>query len=550
MTKNETQTELAAARVTRLGFISGLWLIPIVTLITGAVMLYQEWKSQGPLITISFDNASGLEAGVTKIKTRDVEVGEVEEITLNSNANGVLVYARIHNEFRELLAEDSRFWVVQPTISLSGISGLSTLVSGQYIRLSPGSTTSRSDSFIGLNQPPLTPLGTPGLAISLVSDGDFSFAKGDLIHHQGINVGKIEDLQFNFSENRIYYQAFIEAPYHQLISQQTRFWKTSGMRADLTSDGFSLDVDALDTVLSGGLSFTTPPGLLNEEAVSADTVFYIYPNRAAINERNFNFGLNFWVMVRNSISGLSPGSQVMYRGVQIGRVLRTDYLPEGRNLLDPDVAIPVLIEINPGRIGLPDIEDSIRLASADINNWIRQGLSATIKSKNILLGEQLIELQYEESLTPQSLQIFNGYTVIPTSLDSIDKFTYSLEELLSKLNALPIDSLIRNADTLVNNAAGTLDSFRELAEAGQSFIANNDYQELLAQLTETLAELETLARTWSDDSANSREINSTLESLNQFIMETQPLIMELRNKPNSLIFNAPAQELIPGRRIP
>ena len=42
-------------------------------------MVYDDWSRQGPLITIEFPTAEGLEEGVTKIKTRDVEVGQVEE---------------------------------------------------------------------------------------------------------------------------------------------------------------------------------------------------------------------------------------------------------------------------------------------------------------------------------------------------------------------------------------------------------------------------------------------------------------------------------------
>ena len=102
------------AKIAPLRRISPLWLIPIVTLLVGAWMVYDDWSKQGPLITIEFSTAEGLEEGVTKIKTRDVDVGQVEKITLNSELNGVIISARLNNEFRDLLVEGSRFWVVQP----------------------------------------------------------------------------------------------------------------------------------------------------------------------------------------------------------------------------------------------------------------------------------------------------------------------------------------------------------------------------------------------------------------------------------------------------
>src|SRR5690606_12436751 len=106
---------------------------------------------------------------------------------------------------------------------------------------------------------PLTPAGTPGLHLTLVSDGDFSFSRGELIHYQGINVGKIEDVRYDLAGGRIYYDAFIEAPFHELITTETRFWKASGVQAELTSDGFRVESGTLDTLLMGGVSFTTSP---------------------------------------------------------------------------------------------------------------------------------------------------------------------------------------------------------------------------------------------------------------------------------------------------
>ena len=112
------------ANIAPLRRISPLWLIPLVTLLVGAWMVYHNWSTQGPLVTIEFSTATGLEEGVTKVKTRDVQVGQVEKITLSEDLNGVIVTARLQQEFEKLLVEGSQFWVVQPSISLSGISGL------------------------------------------------------------------------------------------------------------------------------------------------------------------------------------------------------------------------------------------------------------------------------------------------------------------------------------------------------------------------------------------------------------------------------------------
>ena len=135
-----TPNRVTPANIAPLRKMSALWLIPFVTLVVALGMLINAYSNQGPLITIRFDNATGLEAGATKIRVRDVEIGQVESIALNDNLDKVEVTARINKQYRDKLVEDSRFWVVQPTVSLSGVSGLNTLISGQYIRFSPGNS--------------------------------------------------------------------------------------------------------------------------------------------------------------------------------------------------------------------------------------------------------------------------------------------------------------------------------------------------------------------------------------------------------------------------
>ncbi len=548
---NSKMIDAPAAKVAPLRKVSPLWLIPALTLLVGAWIVYDDWSKQGPQITIEFSNAEGLEAEKTKIKTLDVEVGQVEQITLNENLDGVIVTARMNNEFRKLLVEDSLFWVVQPNISLSGVSGLGTILTGQYILFSPGSGKKLANQFQGLDSPPLTPVNTPGLRLVLTTDGDFSFSKGNLIHYQGIKVGKVEEVDFNFTERKIYYGVFIEAPYHQLISSETRFWKASGIRAELTSGGFELDVGPIDSLMLGGISFSMPDGQFVSETVEENTLFYVYPNRAGIFEKQYLFSIQYWVMVKGSVGGLNVGAPVMHRGVQVGKVLRTDYIPEGRNLLDKSMDIPILIEINPGRLGLPDSEDSLKRAKADINTWISQGLVAIIRSQNFLLGSQLVELQYHEKRAQSELAYYKDLAVIPTTQDTLAKFTDSIEEFLAKMNQLPIESVMSKLETLLDEGSTTLAGVQELVKSADSLVENDRNTVLIEQLSATLDSLEDLASSFSGDSPANRDLQRLLQNTSSLLEELTPLISQLKNQPNGLIFpSRPPEDVQPQRKQP
>src|SRR5690606_19124375 len=105
------------------------------------------------------------------------------------------------------------------------------------------------------------------------------------------------------------------------------------------------------------------------DAPSVQTEYYVFPNRNAIDLPQYQQALRYWIMVSDSVGGLGEDSRVVYRGVQVGRVLSTDYIPPGRNLLDRSLDLPVLIEINPGRLGLPDNMEGAERAARDIETW-------------------------------------------------------------------------------------------------------------------------------------------------------------------------------------
>ncbi|MCJ8271593.1 MAG: MlaD family protein, partial [Psychrosphaera sp.] len=192
--QTETPKTAQTANVKPLKSISSIWLIPFIAVLIGGWMVYYQWSNEGPLITIQFESAEGMEAGKTKIKSRHVNVGEVTAISLNDGSNGVTITARLAKNAAHLLIDDTDFWVVSPQITHTGVSGLSTLISGVYIEVSQGVNDEKRTDFIALEDPPVTPPGTPGLHITLNSNDQFAYSKGDPIIYKGLTVGQFEDI--------------------------------------------------------------------------------------------------------------------------------------------------------------------------------------------------------------------------------------------------------------------------------------------------------------------------------------------------------------------
>ena len=70
---------------------STIWLVPIVAALVGGWLWYDAIQSQGPLITIRFPTAEGLQEGKTAIKRLAVEVGKVTTIELGEDGHSVVI---------------------------------------------------------------------------------------------------------------------------------------------------------------------------------------------------------------------------------------------------------------------------------------------------------------------------------------------------------------------------------------------------------------------------------------------------------------------------
>ncbi|MCS5575406.1 MAG: MlaD family protein, partial [Pseudomonadales bacterium] len=154
--------ELSVAVIEQGSRLTVVWIIPLVALLIGGWLAYKTISEQGPTITITFKTAEGLQAGKTKIKYKNVELGQVETITLNKDLSQVVVSVDLTNETEKYLTSQTRFWVVRAHVAADQISDIGTLFSGAYIGIDPVSKGKPTRNFIGLERPPAVTADTAG----------------------------------------------------------------------------------------------------------------------------------------------------------------------------------------------------------------------------------------------------------------------------------------------------------------------------------------------------------------------------------------------------
>lgn len=526
--------------------ISSIWILPLIALCLGGWMVYQDWANRGQLISIHFSTADGIEAGKTKIRVSNVEVGKVESVRLRYPDKGVLIKARIEPEALPLLLENTKFWVVRPRVDTSGVSGLGTLLSGAYIEMAPGDKGTQPEQYTGLEEPPVTSASEPGLRLQLVSDNAHSLSIGDRIIYRGFPVGRIEQVNFDPHAREAIYSVFIQAPYDQLVTKDTRFWNMSGINLNLSADGFNLQTGTLDTLLTGGVTFDVVDGDNRGQKADDGDRFRLFPDYISVKEKPFAYYNEYLLLFDQSVRGLVAGAPVEYRGVRIGTVTRISFqISEFTG--DTDPRIPVIIRLEPGRLGLNDEKEVLNEAHVKLRYWVRQGMRASLKSGNLLTGSLYVDFDLYQEEEQANIIEFEGYPVIPTISGGLAQLESKLIAVLDKIGSLKVEPVIAQLDNTLNASETAVKQLTSLLEKTEDLLQSPQTQDLPKDLQNTLQEIRRATQGITPDSKLYIEMIRSLDSLQQTLDQLQPVLKTLDEKPNALIFDSPKEtDPIPG----
>ena len=126
--------------------------------------------SQGPEVTVTFESAGGVKAGDTKVKYHDMEVGEVESVTIKPDLKHVDVKLSLNSDMDGHLGPGTRFWISSTGFSLTDLSAIKSIISGPVHRRRPPAGQDRRH-VTGLDQPPVLKDEVPGTSFTLHAPG-------------------------------------------------------------------------------------------------------------------------------------------------------------------------------------------------------------------------------------------------------------------------------------------------------------------------------------------------------------------------------------------
>jgi paraquat-inducible protein B len=419
--------------------ISMVWLLPILAVLIAGWLGFKAYSEIGPTITISFKEATGIEAGKTKIKFKDVEVGTVDDVILSDDLSGVLVTASLRSEAKKYLKESTRFWVVRPRIGAGGISGLSTLFSGAYIEIEPGDGAKKKQ-FTGLEVPPVITAEVKGRSFVLHSDSLGSLDAGSPIYYEGIHAGEIISYKFSPDSDQIILHVFVEDPFHDLVKENTRFWNVSGVEVLADTDGIDIKTGSLQSILLGGIAFESyGDKTIHAKVADEDAIFTLYQRYGDIADKQYNIKVPYVMFFKGSVRGLSVGAPVDFRGIKVGSVTKIQIVGDPKT---QEIYIPVTIAIEPQRVTL--LTNATRSPRENIAKLVQRGLKAQLQTGNLLTGELYVDLDLHPEAETKLAGIKYEHPELPTIPTAIAEVKETLTKLAADIRKMPLDEIAQN----------------------------------------------------------------------------------------------------------
>ncbi|MEF7614612.1 MlaD family protein [Aquincola sp. MAHUQ-54] len=517
-----------------------IWLVPLVAVLAVGWLAASEWLQRGPTITVRFASGEGIEAGKTRIKYRNVNVGQVTAVRLAPDLKGVLVTAEMERDAAPLLVDDTRFWVVRARVAGGEVSGLTTLLSGAFIGIDGGRSTETRRHFVGLETQPVVSVDEAGKEFVLHAGSLGSLEIGSPVYFRRVRVGQVLSTDLAPDGQGLRLRVFVRAPYDRFVSSNARFWHASGVDVSFdASTGLRLRTESLLSVLVGGVAFETPAELDAGTPAEAGSDFTLFEGQAAALRRGAAQVLEYTAVFTDSVRGLSVGAPVEFKGFVIGEVasLNIRFDREGGGFTFPvklhiyrDTAATVVSreaarqrDDNGARFPIE------RLLST---RSVERGLRAQLRSANLLTGQRYVAIDFFPEHRGESVvNLAAGQHEIPTVRDAFGELQAQVARIAKRLEEVPFEQLASDLRRTLDRIEGAAKSV-ETTMGGMS-------RDLLPGVRQTLDEarraIQDVRGLLAQDAPLPQDVRGAMQDLSRAADAIRQLADTIERQPEALL---------------
>ncbi|HPL32702.1 MAG: MlaD family protein [Smithellaceae bacterium] len=526
--------------------LSVVWIIPILAALVGAGIAVQKILHEGPAITIVFKTAEGIEAGKTFVRYKDVRIGLVQNVKLSKDFTKVVVTAKIDKSAEGLIVEDATFWIELPRVTLSGVSGIGTLLSGNHIGLGAGKSSRPRREFVALDMPPPVSIDKPGRRFMLYADALGSIGIGAPVYYRQINVGQVIGYDLAKDGKSVEIMVFVNAPYDRQITTQTRFWQAGGIDVTLGAAGLSVQMQSMLSLLIGGIAFEQPlTADAEDRPVKEGAVFTLYGNRTAAESRHEEIITPYVLYFKESVRGLSVGAPVTVAGLTIGEVTDVSFEYDPAKV---DVRSRVDIVMYPSRLTeymKPTPGSELKPLDAQgrrafIQRMVNRGYRAQLRVGNLVMGQLYIAIdRFPNAPKAKPIDWRKPPYELPVMSSSMEDLETRVSNIIAKIDRIPLEAIgtdvrdtletlnrtLKDADRVMNRIdRDTVPAVQATLEDLRKAIAKAD--RVLAGADQTLV---------GKDSPTQQELREALQEVSRAARSISDLVDYLERNPQSLI---------------
>jgi len=531
--------------------ISVIWVIPLVAVAIGGWLAWDTLSKQGPTIKISFDSGEGLQAGQSQLKFKQIVFGTVKSLELAPDRTHVIVTVATTHEAKPLLTDKTVFWVVKARLFAGNVSGLETLLSGDYIGMLPAEGKPQRE-FVGHEDPPILQANVPGHTFVLKAKRLGSISLGAPVFYRDLNVGEVLGWDIADMAEYVTIRAFVREPYDSYVHDQSRFWNASGISIKLGGAGVEVQMESLKALLLGGIAFDTPAAEIRTAITAENHVFPLFADRDAANNASYTRKIQVISYFPGSVKGLAPGSEVTMHGLKVGEVseVRLEY-DRAKDI----IVAPVRYEIEPERI----VGVGQRVFKTDqesVEAVLSKGLRASLASASLITGQQVVALDFVPDAPPATVTMEGEDFVLPTTEGGgFAGLASSATDLLDKVNKMPFEQIGANLNGIlrsVNDATQGPQLKKAVSDLGamlasaQGMVQRLDTKqlpEISAGLQKTLASANKLVLSldtgYGDNTKFNRDLDRLMVQANDAVRSIRALSDLLARHPEALLKGRP-----------
>jgi paraquat-inducible protein B len=276
--------------------------------------LYEDFQAaeMGHEIKLILAWNSGIDRGAT-ILYQGVTIGVVDSFTsIDPATRQIIATARVNPRIVPYLTTESQFYVVTPTLTLSGVSNPHSLLKGTHLSIRPSLVGEPSNTFDVFSVKPAYKYTEPGLHLMLQTTQRFSLQPGSTIYYKQQPVGNIQAVETSGPDQHLIH-IHIEEAFQHYVNANSHFWNISGIEISANFQGVNIKAQSVEAILAGGIAFDNVSQADIKTVVNGDK-YQLYGNENIAQQRVK------LILKVSSDQRISEQTRLMHRGREVGSI--------------------------------------------------------------------------------------------------------------------------------------------------------------------------------------------------------------------------------------